>query len=160
MDIFRLIAFGLPSAMALAGRQAKLPKYIAVCISAGFFLLCGCSAKKLGNVQNVDVRPAGPNSAVVVSSKKYSLGRALNPKKEQAFQDRVMISADSARKKITGSAGIPDIGFNYTITPKGVVYPFSEVEIECVVQSRYAGRYGADLCSAMFDMIDAKFPAQ
>jgi len=48
-------------------------------------------------------------------------------------------------------AGAPaDAGFSYTLAPRGAVYPFSEMEVACVIREKYASRYGAKLCSVFF----------
>lgn len=97
-----------------------------------------------------------PNAAVTVESKVYSLGRIPDSEAEQAFHDFVAASADSARKDVLGDARA-DVGFNYTLTPRGPVYPFSEIEVACVVKAKNVRRYGRSLCSGMFDLIDSRF---
>ena len=35
-----------------------------------------------------------------------------------------------------------EIGFTYSLAPKGAVYPFSEIEVSCIMQEKYARRSG------------------
>jgi len=67
-----------------------------------------------------------------------------------------MISADEARKEVLGESGT-DVGFNYTITPRGAVYPFSDVETACIIKSNNLKSYGRQLCSLMFSKIETKY---
>lgn len=118
------------------------------------FMACGCAGVNTGGSGNGVLKP-GPNMAVTVETRTYLLGRIPDQEMERAFHNYVMASAKLARKRVL--RGKTGIGFNYTLTPKGAVYPFSDVEVACIVQSRYVRRYGRSLCSEMFMRIDRKF---
>lgn len=128
-------------------------KHIRYMLCALVFMACGCAG--VGAVGGSSVLKPGLNTAVTVETRTYLLGRIPDQEMERAFHDYVMASAESARKRVL--KGKTGIGFNYTLTPKGAVYPFSEVEIACIVQSRYVRRYGRSLCFEMFMRIDRKF---
>jgi hypothetical protein len=97
------------------------------------------------------------NQAIAFATKKYFLGKTPDTDREMAFQEHVINSAEIAMKR----ANIIDrinVGFNYLISPKGAVYPFSEVEVTCLIQSKYLKKYGKLLCDDFFSNINKEFP--
>ena len=108
-------------------------------------LLSACSALKPGAPAPARER------AVVFQTRVYALSKTPDSDLEIALPDIVAESYYYASKK----AGAPaDAGFSYTLAPKGAVYPFSEMEVSCVVREKYASRYGTELCSAFFGHLD------
>ena len=90
--------------------------------------------------------------AVVFQTRNYPLSKIPDPELEIALPDLLAQSYDSALKK---AADAPtDAGFSYTLSPKGAVYPFSEVEVSCVIREKYASRYGAEICAAFYSALD------
>ncbi|MBI4656784.1 MAG: hypothetical protein HY746_08580 [Elusimicrobia bacterium] len=98
------------------------------------------------------------NRAVVFETRTYSIGRIPDQEKERLFQNCLEESADSVLKNI-GSLSA-DIGFSYTMTPRGAVYPFSEIEISCLVQAKYSRRYARSLCSEFFKEVEKEYDRQ
>ena len=92
--------------------------------------------------------------AVDFQTRNYALSKIPDPELEAALPDLLAQSYDFALKR---SADAPaEAGFSYTLSPKGAVYPFSEVEVSCVIREKYASRYGPGLCSAFFSALDKK----
>ena len=115
-------------------------------------MACGCAG--VPPVGRNDVLKPGPNTAVIVETRTYLLGKTPDQEIERAFHNCAMDSARSARRRVLGEK--KGIGFNYTLTPKGAVAPFSDVAVACIVQSGHVQRYGRALCSGMFVLIDRK----
>jgi hypothetical protein len=88
---------------------------------------------------------------VVHSSRTYALGRVPDQEREQAFQDLLAAAQAAAVKKHGGAS---EIGFAYSLSLKGAVYPFSEVEVSCLMQKADASQ-GEKLCSDFFSTVDA-----
>lgn len=113
-----------------------------------FLLALGaCSALKPGAPAPARER------AVVFQTRLYALSKTPDPGLEIALPDMVAESHNYAFKKANAPA---DAGFSYTLAPKGAVYPFSEIEVACVIRKKYASRYGAELCSAFFSNLARK----
>ena len=113
--------------------------------AAALLVLCGCVGTK---------GPGGSSPrqrAVVHSGRTYALGRVPDQEREQAFQDLLEAARTEAVRK-HGDA--QDIGFAYSLLPKGAVYPFSEVEVSCLMQKADASE-GEKLCSDFFTAVDA-----
>jgi hypothetical protein len=89
--------------------------------------------------------------AVVNSSRTYALGRVPDQEREQAFQD-LLTAAQAAAVSRHGDAS--EIGFSYSLAPKGAVYPFSEVEVSCLMQKADSSQ-GKKLCADFFTAVDA-----
>ena len=102
--------------------------------------------------------PAAPPSrqqAVAHQTRTYALGKVPDQDREQAFQNLLDSAQAQAAKKYSGDKPM-EIGFSYSLTPKGAVYAFSEVEISCLVQASYAAGSGAELCDEFFRVIDSR----
>ena len=113
-----------------------------------FLLALGaCSALKPGAPAPARER------AVVFQTRSYQLSKIPDPDLETALPGIVGESHSYAFKKTAAPAAA---GLSYTLTPKGAVYPFSEVEVSCVIREKYASRYGAGFCSAFFSDLDRK----
>ena len=115
------------------------------CIPAALLFFSGC------------VSSGGPGAAlsrqraVVHTSRTYALGRVPDPEREQAFQD-LLAAAHAAALKKRGSAD--EIGFSYSLSPKGAVYTFSEVEVSCLIKKADVSQ-GRQLCSDFFNAVNA-----
>ncbi|MFA6434368.1 MAG: hypothetical protein WCW52_06700 [Elusimicrobiales bacterium] len=98
--------------------------------------------------------PAAPSPrqrAVAQAARTYALGKVPDQDREQAFQD-LLAAAHSEALKQHGAAN--EIGFSYSLSPKGAVYPFSEVEVVCLIKK--ADSYsGKQLCRNFFKTVDA-----
>ncbi|OGR57865.1 MAG: hypothetical protein A2X34_01950 [Elusimicrobia bacterium GWC2_51_8] len=115
--------------------------------AAVFFLFCACGSVRPGaSVQSRDL-------AVVFQTRRYALSKTPDPELETALPGIVSASHDYAFKRTAAPA---DAGFSYTLAPKGAVYPFSEMEVSCVIRDKYASRYGGELCSSFFSDLARK----
>lgn len=92
---------------------------------------------------------------MVHTSRTYVLGRTPDQGREQAFQELLDLAYNGAVKNHSGDNPM-EIGFSYSLTPKGAVYPFSEVEVACLMKRADSG-YGKALCADFFGAIDSKF---
>ena len=108
-------------------------------------LLWGCAGPKGQGASSPRQR------AVVNSSRTYALGKVPDQEREQAFQDLLEASRAEAVRKHGDAL---EIGFSYSLSPKGAVYPFSEVEVSCLMQKADASQ-GKKLCSDFFSAVDA-----
>jgi len=115
--------------------------------AAALVVLWGCAGTKGPDGSSPRQR------AVVNSSRTYALGRVPDQEREQAFQDLLEAARSEAVKK-HGEAS--EIGFAYSLSPKGAVYPFSEVEVSCLMQKADASE-GEKLCSDFFSAVDAGY---
>ena len=125
------------SASAFAG--AKLFYF-----PAALLLLWGCATP------GKPAAPASVHQAVVHASRTYALGKVPDQGREQAFQDLLSSAYAAALKR----SGATDIGFSYSMAPKGAVYAFSEVEVSCLIKETDAS-WGERLCSDFFGAVDA-----
>lgn len=116
-------------------------------IPAAIFFFCGCAGTKGHGASSPRQR------AVVNSSRTYALGRVPDQEREQAFQDLLAAAQAEAVRK---HGGAWEIGFAYSLSPRGAVYPFSEVEVSCLMQKADASQ-GEQLCSDFFSAVDAGF---
>ena len=106
-----------------------------------------CSASRPG-----DPAPARER-AMVFQTRRYALSKIPDSGLEAALPELVSQSHDYAFKNADAPA---DAGFSYTLAPKGAIYPFSEMEVSCIIREKYASRYGAGLCSAFFSSLGVK----
>jgi len=93
--------------------------------------------------------------AVVHETRTYALGKSPDQGREQAFQELLDAAQEQAANDHTGDKPM-EIGFSYSLTPKGAVYAFSEVEVSCLIQAPYAARHGKELCADFFNVIDSR----
>ncbi|OGR45325.1 MAG: hypothetical protein A2X35_03515 [Elusimicrobia bacterium GWA2_61_42] len=110
-------------------------------------LLCGCSGGRPG--------PASNGAAVVFQKKNFSLVKVPDPDLEAALEGLLSSSYAVAVKEHSGDTPM-DIGFTYSLAPRGAVYPFSEIEVSCIIQEKYARRSGPVLCGDFFRELDLK----
>lgn len=115
-------------------------------ISAGFLFFWGCAG------------PGGPGApppprqrVTAHAARTYVLGKVPDQEREQAFQDLLAAAHQEALRKHGGAA---EIGFSYSLAPKGAVYPFSEVEVACLIKKADAAQWKR-LCSDFFKAVDA-----
>ncbi len=98
--------------------------------------------------------PRGPASADVMEKRVFRLSKTPDPDLEMALEGILSASHDDAMAGFPASAR--DIGFTYSLAPRGAIYPFSEIEVSCIVQRRYADRRGPELCAAFFGALDSR----
>ena len=124
--------------------NSRIPLFCAALAAA---CLCGCYSLRDHS------QPVTPQQAVSQSARSYALGREPDQEREQAFQD-LLAAAHTAALDKRGAA--PETGLSYSLSPKGAVYPFSKVEVACLVQRADASQ-GKALCREFFKAVDAGF---
>ncbi|MCK4936603.1 MAG: hypothetical protein KAR84_07100 [Elusimicrobiales bacterium] len=115
------------------------------------FIFGGCAFNK-SNLKNAAIKG---NEAVVAKSENYILSDPTDYNKIADFNEKIL----EAYKRTISNANSADVktGFVYKIIPKGIVNPFSEVRVECMVQNKYSGKYGVKLCNKFFKNIEEEF---
>ncbi|MHB0995123.1 MAG: hypothetical protein ACYC2I_01995 [Elusimicrobiales bacterium] len=93
--------------------------------------------------------PAAKSAAVVFEKRSFKLLKTPDPELEAALEPMLTDSFDAAVKDHSGADPM-EIGFTYSLAPKGAVYPFSEIEVSCIMQEKYARRRGPALCGFFF----------
>lgn len=128
-------------------RRLQAGKAGLLCLSVLLSVSCfsGCA----GSGRSVASSPR--QKAVVHQRQAYVLGKVPDQAREQAFQD-LLAAAQAAAVEKHGAAG--EIGFSYSLSPKGAVYPFSEVEVACLMKKADASE-GKELCSEFFSAVGA-----
>lgn len=112
-------------------------------------LLCSCSY----GVRPYGVeKPSGPGAAVVFEKQTFKLSKTPNQDLEASLEPALSASYQFAVKKHSGEKPM-EIGFTYSMTPRGATYPFSEIEISCIMQGKYLQK-GARLCADFFQELD------
>lgn len=91
---------------------------------------------------------------VVFDSREYALTREPNYEVEQDFQNAVSSAFEKAFPDGDSDARR---SFSYAITPKGAVYPFSKVEVGCLVREDLRGKYAREICSRFYDYLDKSY---
>ena len=115
-------------------------------------VFAGCALLLAGCAGPGGPGPAAPRQqAVVHTARTYALGKIPDQDREQAFQDLLAAAHAAALKKRSGAS---EIGFSYSLAPKGAVYAFSEVEVSCLIMEADAS-WGEQLCSDFFTGVDA-----
>lgn len=121
----------------------------ALCLAAA--LLAACAGPRVGTG-----KPApGPGAAVVFQKKTFKLVKTPDPDLEASLEGMLLSSYEAAVREHSGDKPL-EIGFTYSISPRGAVYPFSEIEVSCIMQERYAKRSGPQLCGDFFRELGVK----
>ena len=115
-------------------------------LSASFF--CACAAPEPAG--RLPDKPSGPSAAIAFEKRTFKLVKTPDPDLEAALEGILTASYDTAVKNHAGDKPM-EIGFTYSLAPKGAVYPFSEIEVSCIMQERYAGRSGPQICGDFFE---------
>jgi len=122
--------------------------------SYGLLFLClsfvsGCAAPGPAGRQQLQSQPSGPGVAIVFEKRTFKLVKTPDPDLEAALEGILSASYDTAVRNHAGDKPM-EIGFTYSLAPKGAVYPFSEIEVSCIMQEKYAGRSGPKICGDFF----------
>jgi hypothetical protein len=83
------------------------------------------------------------------------LVKTPDPDLEAALEGMLLSSYEASVKAHSGDEPLK-IGFTYSISPKGAIYPFSEIEVDCIMQEKYARRSGPQLCGDFFRELGAR----
>jgi hypothetical protein len=119
-----------------------------------FALVCGCASGSVLSGDSATAVPSGPSSAVVFEKRVFKLSKTPNPEIEAGLQDALDGAFSSAVRSHSGEKPM-EIGFTYTVSPKGAIYPFSEVEVACLMQEKYRSK-GVKLCRDFFAAMDTR----
>lgn len=111
-------------------------------------LAAGCAAPRPEAAARREA-PAAKGAAIVFEKRSFKLVKTPDPELEAALEPMLTASFDAAVKDHSGDDPM-EIGFAYSLAPKGAVYPFSEIEVSCIMQERYARRRGPELCGFFF----------
>ena len=129
----------------MSGTKLLLP----ACFAAAFF--CACAAP--GQHDEGQVKPASPGAAVVFGKQVFKLSKTPDTDLEAALADLLSDSYQAAVKNHYGDKPM-ELGFTYSMAPKGAIYPFSEIEVSCIMQDKYARVKGPGLCGDFFAELD------
>jgi len=123
-------------------------RFVVLPLAAALF--CACSASR----RETD-KPAGPGAAIVFGKRTFKLSKTPDPDLEAALGDLLSDSYQAAMKAYSSEKPM-EIGFTYSMAPGGAVYPFSEIEVSCIMQQKYARKKGPGLCGDLFREVDAR----
>ena len=122
--------------------MSKLP------LLAAAVLFCACAAPREA-VMTQPLKPAGPGAASVFEKRTFKLVKTPDPDLELQLESLLSASYDAAVVRHSGADPIT-VGFTYSLSPRGAVYPFSEIEVSCIMQDKYASRHGPGLCADFY----------
>ena len=107
------------------------------------------------NKTNLNKNAIKGNEAVVAKSENYILADPKDYNKIADFNEKIL----NAYKRTISNASSRDFktGFVYKIIPKGIINPYSEVQVMCLVQNKYSGKFGLKLCNKFFKNIEEEF---
>lgn len=116
--------------------------------------LAACAAPGPAGQQRPE-EPAGPGAAITFEKRLFKLSKTPDPDLEAALEGFLSASYDAAVRNHAGDKPL-EIGFTYSLAPRGAVYPFSEIEVSCILQEKYARRSGPELCGGFFRELDGR----
>lgn len=86
-------------------------------------------------------------AAVVMASKKISLGKDASYQDMQTFQTALDEAYKAALQKYRAA------GFTYAMSPVGTVNPLSLLDVQCLLSESYATAKGKEVCDFFFSEI-------
>jgi len=117
------------------------------CLAAA--LLCACAGPGPG--PGAQKKPAG--AAVVFEKRTFKLSKTPDPGLEAELEGALSAGYQAAVDNRSGDKPL-EIGFTYSMAPKGATYPFSEIEVSCIMQEKYSRAKGPGLCRDLFLELD------
>lgn len=118
-------------------------------------VLAGCAGGRIEGTRPAADIPSGPSAATVFENRTFKLSKTPDPELELALEGILSSSYEAAVNRYSGGDPM-DIGFTYSMSPKGAIYPFSEIEVSCIMQQKYAGKKGPALCADFFAGVTAR----
>lgn len=117
----------------------------------------GASDLKAGCMAAESEKAGLSNSASAVNFEKrtFKMANKPDPALEEALAGMLSDSYDTAVKNYAGDRPM-EIGFTYSLATKGAVYPFSEIEVSCIMQNTYARCSGPEICGDFFRELGGK----
>jgi hypothetical protein len=94
-------------------------------------------------------------SAVDFEKRTFKMMSKPDPAMEESLAGMLSDSYDAAVRHYAGDRPM-EIGFTYSLAPRGAVYPFSEIEVSCIMQSTYARCSGPEICGDFFRELGSK----
>lgn len=88
------------------------------------------------------------SEAIVFEKQSFFLSKTPDVELEEKFQSVLDSSFTTAVYNHSGDNPMA-IGFTYSMRLTGAIYPFSEVEVSCIIQRNYSD-LGAELCGDFF----------
>ena len=133
----------------LRGKQRKNIKInaILILISLSFLYLSCKSVEKKTYIHARDHRDNETLISASTNYKTYKLKKFQDYDFEQRFRNSVENSFIKTAEKYNQN-------FTYSIKPQGAVYPFSEVDIICVTDSRISLSKANEICAYFFSTLD------
>ena len=122
-------------------------------LALGAALLAACSQP--APMPSGEQMPRGPGAAAIYDRRTFALVKIPDPELEMALEGILSASHAAAVRRYSGDSPL-EIGFTYSMAPRGAVYPFSEIEVSCIMQQKYASRKGPELCAGFFSELDAR----
>lgn len=107
-------------------------------------LLCACGGG--------GIRPAGDGEAVAMQRQVFKLLKVPDPEFETELGGLLSASYEAVTKAHSGETGF----FVYSMSPKGAVYPMSEIEVSCLVQKGGSRSAGKKLCAEFFGELGSR----
>ena len=130
-------------------KTGTVVKLLPLCLAASLLAACG-APRPAGE------KPAPARGAAVIFQKKvFKLVKTPDSELEASLEGLLSASYDVAVKNHSGDKPM-EIGFTYSVSPRGAVYPFSEIEVSCIMQEKYSRRYGPELCRNFFSEVGAR----
>ncbi len=123
---------------------------IALLLVLASAFLAACSGSRTAGQ-----KPAGPGAASVFETRTFKLSKTPDPDLEAALEEVLSGGYQAVVKDRYGDDPMK-IGFTYSMTPRGAVYPFSEIEVACIMQEKYARSKGPGLCGDFFKQVDLR----
>ncbi len=90
-------------------------------------------------------------AAVVMASKKISLGKDATYQDMQTFQTALDGAYQAALQKYRAA------GFTYAMSPVGALNPLSLLDVQCLLSESYATAKGKEVCDFFFSEIPTRF---
>lgn len=118
------------------------------------FSFSGCQSLNQNKSLIIGSNSNKGKKTLIYKSKEYFLTKTPNYFIEQDFNKIVEDSFLSVYNNMDFEI---KKSFSYLINPKGASYPFSRVEVNCLVREDLSSTTANELCKLFFDRIDRKY---
>jgi hypothetical protein len=125
-------------------------------LALGVALACGCAAGPSVRTAG-EKAPSGPTSALEYEKRTFKLSKTPDPAIEMGLQEALDAAYEHAVAAHSGDKPM-EIGFTYSVAPTGAIYPFSEVEVSCLMQQKHRSK-GKRLCRYFFEDLEKRLKA-
>jgi|GEM_PF-967040 len=116
--------------------------------------LAGCAAQNIKLPENAEKTvPVNPSAAVVLGKEVFRLSPTQNLSLESKLPGLLLKAQQETFPKDLSDEEMKRFhGFTYSLSPNGVVYPYSSVEVSCIVQQKYSAEAQPE-CDAFFAVL-------